>query len=96
MSNFLDYRVESRKTYGCRNQSNLERDQLQFGALLRIADASEAMAKRHIELIDENARLQNLKMYAENRLKVEEQTSRALRGVITKLKKQIEHLKNGD
>ena len=52
------YREESRKNWGKDSaQGALTIEQINTGTLLRIADAVEAMAKRHIELIDERDRL---------------------------------------
>ncbi len=64
-------------------------DEVNTGALQRIADATEVMAQRHIELIDEAKRQRKRgdRLYAA--LVLEQNHSRALRGVITKLKNKL-------
>ncbi len=80
---FRSYREESRKSWG-RTEGEMTRDDLTFGAILRIADATEKMAQRHEELIRsrdffqaECARLRKL-------LDVERRRAAALRGVLKK------------
>lgn len=54
MGEFRSYKNESRDTdWGNSNGSLLTLEQLQFGAILRIADAVELMAKRYTDLLDE-------------------------------------------
>ncbi|AVF41537.1 hypothetical protein AL486_18920 [Pandoraea apista] len=59
-----------------------------MGSLLRIADASEAMAKNHVQLQrDRDMYFNWYEREYEKRLKLERQIN-ALRGVITKMKKR--------
>jgi len=55
---FKSFKDESRAKWGkilCEKQQ-LSNDDIELGAILRIADASEAMAKNHQQLIDERDR----------------------------------------
>lgn len=87
MSNFKSYREESRRNYGTSN-GEFTLENIQLGALLRIADASEAMAKNHTQL------LSDLEFY-KRRFKEEQQAAQrlarrnaTLRGLVTKMKKK--------
>jgi hypothetical protein len=87
---FKDYRKESRSNWGATVQptQNLTLEQLNTGAILRIADATEAMAKNHQDLIDERDRYkQRFETAVEQRDTAYRRIS-ALQGVITKLKKK--------
>lgn len=91
MSNdFKDYRVESRKNWGrYQPHQDLNADQLQIGALLRIADATEAMSKNHTDL---QARYDMMKSSRDSWRRNAEAAQRkvaALKGVITKLNKKL-------
>jgi len=44
------FKKRSKEDWGCQNES-LTMKQIKLGAILRIADATELMAKRHVELI---------------------------------------------
>lgn len=64
-------------------------DYIKLGCLLRIADATEAMARRHTELIDERDKA---KRQAECWRRDAEHlglSNRALKGQITKLKNKL-------
>jgi hypothetical protein len=52
MSKRVSYREESRKDWGATlaDDERLDTEQIQLGALLRIADAVEPMAKHHVAL----------------------------------------------
>jgi len=83
---FKPYRDESRANYGSDQVGNLSLEQLRTGALLRIADASESMAREYNRLLDE-ARVQRRR--AENLDRQNDTLRRrvaALKGVITKMK----------
>ena len=47
---FKDYRKESRANWGTSQSENLTPEQIRLGALLRIADAIETMAKSYNEM----------------------------------------------
>lgn len=89
MSKFLNYRDESRKGWGTEGDG-LTRDQIQTGALLRIADATELMAKTHADLAQSRD-------YYKKRFEEELAITRsmrkanaALRGHIGRLKKSLD------
>lgn len=88
---FHSYREESKINWGV----NLDEDQklnfdgIQLGAILRIADASEKMAKNYQQLIDERDRY---KQYYEQEQKINHSLRMqiiGIRGYITRLKKRI-------
>ena len=90
MANFKNYREESKLNYGTLDPGSLSSDQLRTGALLRIADATEVMAKNYQELIDERDRY---KRYYREEREVNKRlylSNAALKGVITKLRKKLE------
>lgn len=84
-----NYRKESRKDWIATGVAVPSIEQLSFGALQRIADATELMAKRHSELIGEKERAESSRDYWRNMHDSIERTNRSLRGQITKLKKQL-------
>ncbi|MEF3068106.1 hypothetical protein, partial [Pandoraea apista] len=82
-------RDESRKTWTTNGDSAPTLEQINMGSLLRIADASEAMAKNHVQLQrDRDMYFNWYEREYEKRLKLERQIN-ALRGVITKMKKRV-------
>jgi hypothetical protein len=83
------YRVESRKDWAkdLPEDKNPSRDDLQFGALLRIADATEAMAKNWNDLVRERDHAVQSKKNAWSVVDELRRKNAALRGVITKMKK---------
>ena len=97
-STFRDYRVEAReKVWGCTvpKGKTLTREQLHTGCLLRIADATESMARTHIALqehIDrQNERIRHMKIVIgnfEEQNKALKRSHASLRGVITRMKRQ--------
>ena len=76
----------SRENWGRDESVQLTTDELKLGALLRIASATEAMAKRHLELIDRAESAEALSDYwFVNFYRITRKNS-SLRGQITKLK----------
>lgn len=57
------------------------------GALLRVADAVEKMARRHTDLIDERDRFERYYRQESQRRAMAERRIAALQGVITRMKK---------
>lgn len=91
-----DYRAESRKNWYSTSESSLTIEEITLGCQLRIADATEAMAKNHVQLMkdrDQYKRWYDQKCEA---LAAAERSNTSLRGQITKLKKQIAALKEKD
>lgn len=71
------------------NDTIPNRDELKLGALQRIADATEAMAKRHTELIRERDSFMRLYHAACERETKLSHSNAALRGQITRLRKKL-------
>lgn len=92
MSNkvFKSYREESRVNWGTNidEKENISSEQISLGALLRIADASEAMAKNHLTLQDNYNFMKERRDYYRELSEKQERQIRALKGVITKLKRK--------
>jgi hypothetical protein len=85
---FTPYKDETRKNYGCTDRLP-DTNELKLGALMRIADATEAMAKNYTALIAERDRLKQW-YESEQRLRQRlERSNAALRGQITKLRKRL-------
>lgn len=86
---FTDYRIETRQNWGTHDGKGLNRDQLNTGCMLRIADAVEKMAINHQQLINDR---DNYKRWYEDEKqenKILHKRISSMKGVITKLKKQI-------
>ena len=85
---FKSYREESRKNFGV-DGTGLTHEQIQLGALLRIADASEKMALRHTELITQR---DNFQRWYESEVAASRLLGRRLaaaKGQLTKMKKAL-------
>lgn len=87
MGEFKSYRKESRTDWGS-YEKGITLEQVNTGSLLRIADATELMAKNHEQLVQ-------LKEYYERRYNEERQRAdklerqvRGYKGVISRMKKQ--------
>jgi len=85
---FKSYREESRANYGCTDR-NPNNEELKLGALLRIADATEVMAKEYNRLLSDRNLYKH--WYDETRASRDrlERSNAALRGQITKLRKRL-------
>lgn len=93
---------EDLRKYTCNNlfadkdgQGYLSYENLNLGCLLRIADATELMAKRYQDLIDDRDRARRLYASAVGERDRVYRSRASLRGQITKLKKQIAQLRGG-
>lgn len=87
---FKSYREQSKVNWG-REYSEGEaptRDEVQYGAILRIADAVEKMAQNYAALINERDMLRG--MYRSERAAAERlyRSNAGLRGVITRMKRK--------
>lgn len=80
-------REASRTEFSTRNEM-VNSDEITNGALQRIADAVEKMAQRHTELIDQRDRFERLYRLELDRREHAERRIVALRGVISKMKKE--------
>jgi hypothetical protein len=82
------YKEESRKNWYVNTSEALTREQLQLGAILRIADACEAMAKNHERLLSDLAYYEKRTKELLDRNSHLYRSNCALRGVIKKRKQE--------
>lgn len=85
MGDFKRFKDESRSAWG--TSESITEDQIQLGAVLRIADAAEDMAKNYTRLIAERDRYE--RMYRN-----EYQENIQLRNQVRGLKSWVTRLKN--
>jgi hypothetical protein len=83
----LSYREESRRDWGIDSANAMNLDRIKAGAILRIADATEAMAKNYLALQEERDRYKRWYEERQRRVLHLERSNAALRGVITRMKK---------
>lgn len=89
---FRDCRNASRANWGTQQQGSddsLTIEQIQLGAVLRIADATEAMAKNHNEMIAEINWLKASRQNYIDLYRTEAKANRYLRAQITKLRNKL-------
>lgn len=91
MSKFISHKDNSRINWGktINGSENRDRNDIELGCMLRIADATEAMAKDHITLMHDRDMYRwryEAELSRSNALKL---SNNALRGAITKLKKKL-------
>lgn len=88
---FKSYRQHSKKDWGRDMSENepLNAEQITVGCLLRIADASEAMAKNHNELIRDLNWARGDRDRWRQICEEMERSNRSLKGQITKMKKKL-------
>lgn len=88
------YKEGSRANWGVEtdNDNPLNIEQIQTGAILRIADATEAMAKRHIELLDDKAMYEKWYINEVKKHQMTANTLRVTKGHLTRAKKRIAEL----
>lgn len=86
---FKPYREESRKNYGTAvaEGAAISLEQLQVGALMRIADATENMAQRHTELISQRDYWEREARDLRKECARLRRSNSALRGVVKRLKR---------
>jgi len=95
MGEHRSYAKESRSNWGTSSSDALSIEQITLGATLRIADATEAMAKSHTALIEEKERYKRWheeKSAAYDRL---ERSYRAVRGHLTRIKRERDTVIHG-
>jgi len=87
---FKSYREQSKRNWGSDHEDPLTVEQVNCGALLRIADATEKMAQSYQQLISERDSYK--KGYEDRLARIEKlkKSNAALRGQITRLKKRFE------
>lgn len=82
------YRKESLGDWGTIQDEQLTIAQIKLGAILRIADATEAMAKRHTELIRDRDYYERGYRERGERIRHLGRQVAGLRGAITKMKRK--------
>lgn len=89
---FIRHRDNSRVGWGreVEGTNNPDRQDIQLGCLLRIADATEAMAKRHTELIRDRDYLAQRNREHLATIETLSRQRAALRGTITRMKRAKE------
>lgn len=90
---FKNYRDASRTNWGKKVEdgdegSSMNRDDLKFGCMLRMADAAEKMALNYDTLINERDRYKRCYNEEKELVKQRDNSIRSLKGTITKLKKK--------
>jgi len=88
MGTKVDYRENSRKGWFNDQDNMKDHESIQLGAILRIADATEAMAKNYQELIRERDNFKRWNQQNRDEVKTLKAQNIALKGWITRLKKQ--------
>lgn len=89
------YREYTKADWRFNGDNHSTHDVLKIGCLLRIADATELMAKRHQELIEERDRYKGWYDVVARDREAVNRSNAALRGVITRLKRQLAKAKGG-
>jgi hypothetical protein len=88
---FKSFREESKTNWGVTQDEKdpLNNDQLRTGAMLRIADATEKMARNHIDLINDRDRFERYYREARAQNRSMFKSMAGLKGQITRLKKKL-------
>lgn len=88
MSDFQNYREESRKNWGTDKEKNLTIEQINCGSMLRMADAAEKMASSYTEMQRQRDMYKSLLRERQAECRRLSKTIAGLRGYITKLKRK--------
>lgn len=83
------YRQASKIDWGNEESNGVNLEQINTGAMLRIADATEKMAQRHTELIRDRDYWERRAKNAEMALETERHRSASLRGHLKRAKKMM-------
>lgn len=87
---FRNYRDASRINWGNEDTGNgLSLEQINTGAMLRVADACELMAKNHDQLVRAKEAAERSVQFWRNQANSLQRSNNALRGQITKLRKKL-------
>lgn len=89
-NNFKAYKEQSRANWGAdfKEGEQLSRDQIQLGAILRIADSLEKMEKPYAQLLDSVNYLRNSNKELQYDNSVLKKQVAAFKGIINKMKKE--------
>lgn len=87
----IDYKDESRKDWGRMGPEGIKptNEDITLGCILRIADATEAMAKNYVFLQNELTAAKKRNDYLKSLSERKDYQIRGLKGQITKLKKEL-------
>lgn len=91
---FKSYKEESKKNWGITQIEDLSTEQIQLGAILRIADATEAMAKNHVQLITQRDMYERWYNNEKTSHSTTKRTLIATKGHLTRAQNQIKELKS--
>ena len=86
------YRQESRKDWGTSQEFNLKAQQIQLGALLRIADATEKMCRDRENLENSYKYMHQSRDRFHDDLKREKHSNASLRGHLKRIKNERDEL----
>lgn len=89
---FKSYRDGSKENWGVNDKKTLTLEQIQTGAILRIADATEVMAKRHIELITQRDMYERWYNQEVASHKITKKSLNSTKGHLTRAKNRIKEL----
>ena len=91
----VNHRDNSRRSWGrdVSGDTNPDYSDIRLGCLLRIADATELMAKHHTELIAERDRFERYYRQEQSRVAKLEARLRGTRGALTRAQRRIEVLR---
>ena len=85
---FKSYKEESKGNYGTWQEKPLNLEQLNTGAILRIADATEKMASNYVKMEKDLAWYKERSANKEIEIEKLRRSNAALRGVIKRMKKE--------
>jgi hypothetical protein len=84
------YREETKRDWSTDAPGeSLSFEQIRIGCLLRMADAMDAMAKNHADLIRENKQLNAILDASQEQFRQQEKAIASLKGQVTKLKNKL-------
>lgn len=86
MSNFKSYKEQSKANWGIFQDEGLNINQIQLGAILRIADASEKMASNYVKLENDLKFYKDRYESGQKDIEKLRRSNAALRGVIKRMK----------
>lgn len=86
------YKLVSRLDWGAEEAEGLTLDQINTGAMLRIADATEKMAQRHTDLMRDRDYWERRAKNAEKALDTERHRTASLRGHLKRAKAAVSNV----
>jgi predicted nuclease with TOPRIM domain len=90
---FKSYREGSKTNWGSETGSEgMTLEQINTGCLLRIADATDKMAQRHTELIEQRDRFERWYKNEQKRVEYLERSNAALRGHLKRAKVKVSNV----